>query len=130
MGGGPASDDSDLHMASDGSVVVVSRRRSPAPAESCRLVRPLADCSLSSSPLAAQLWCKSAVYVHPTSYTSDNVCGFAAVVERDRRPLLCWLPTSLLLDDEREQFLQVETAQNGTLEALALAEEGAFRAPA
>lgn len=46
-------------------------------------------------------------------------------MQRDGRPHFCWLPVSLLLEDEREQFMRVEIAQNGSLEALALSEEGA-----
>ncbi|CED83958.1 Ypt/Rab-specific GTPase-activating protein GYP7 and related proteins [Phaffia rhodozyma] len=43
------------------------------------------------------LYSKSKVYVHPSSYSKDNVPGFVAIVQQDnpQKTLLSWIPESL-----------------------------------
>lgn len=93
---------------------------------------------IMTNPLSASnklLYSKSHVYVHPTAYSRDNVCGFAALVEqkvssqfplsqlvsfsaegcvcgRSQDPnkvLLCWIPESIArARPDYESFLRAD----------------------
>ncbi|KAL7413775.1 rab-GTPase-TBC domain-containing protein [Mrakia frigida] len=77
------------------------------------ILHPVDDGSSSTSKL---LYSKSKVYVQPTSFTKDNIEGFAAIVEQrePRKILLSWIPESMARSRrDYESFLRAERGELG-----------------
>ena len=65
--------------------------------------------STSTSTSPQLVYAKSKVYIHPSSYSRDNVPGWITIVKRGKRDfLLSWIPESLLTDDDKERYIRVE----------------------
>lgn len=66
--------------------------------------------------LAHLVYAKSKVYIHPSSYSRDNVPGWIAVTRRAKRDfLLSWIPESLLKDEDKERFIKLEIGAEGAI---------------
>jgi hypothetical protein len=62
-------------------------------------------------------YCKSAVYIHPSSYSRDNVAGWIAISKRGKRDfLLSWIPDSMLRSEDKDTFVKVEIGNDGDVE--------------
>jgi len=74
--------------------------------------------STSSSPTACTLkYCKSACYIHPSSYSRDNVGGWIAISKRGKRDfLLSWIPDAMVRSEDKDKFVKVEIGVDGELE--------------
>lgn len=62
-------------------------------------------------------YCKSACYIHPSSYSRDNVQGWIAISKRGRRDfLLSWIPDAMVRSEDKDKFVRVEIGADGELE--------------
>lgn len=79
--------------------------------------------SSSSTPAACTLkYCKSACYIHPSSYSRDNVLGWIAISKRGKRDfLLSWIPDEMVRSEDKDKFVKVEIGDDGELD---MGEEG------
>lgn len=64
----------------------------------------------SSTSSCRLLWSRSAVYVHPSPKSRDNIPGFLAFLLLDACYLLAWIPTSSL-STSKEAFVLVERGE-------------------
>lgn len=68
----------------------------------------MAGSSSSSTDNSCRLlWSRSAVYVHPSNKSRDNIPGFLAILKLDACYLLAWIPTSSL-SSSKDAFVLVE----------------------
>lgn len=79
----------------------------------------------TSSPSASSCtlkYCKSACYIHPSSYSRDNVLGWIAISKRGKKDfLLSWIPDEMVRSEDKDKFVRVEIGDDGQLD---MGEEG------
>ncbi|KAK9897935.1 RabGAP/TBC [Cystobasidium minutum MCA 4210] len=105
---------------SDPDTVQVHLKSTAAMSSSGSSPGPGADDKASSSnPKCTLKYCKSACYIHPTSYSRDNVQGWIAISKRGKRDfLLSWLPDELVRSgQDKDKFVKVEIGDDGELDA-------------
>lgn len=67
------------------------------------------DSRSKDTTTSSLVYAKSKVYIHPSSYSRDNVPGWITVTKRAKRDfLLSWIPESLVRDEQKESFIRVE----------------------
>ena len=85
--------------------VNLAAERSPSAEASTSASAPAS--TMSTSPQL--VYAKSKVYIHPSSYSRDNVPGWITIVKRGKRDfLLSWIPEGLLRDEDKERYIRVE----------------------
>lgn len=95
-----------VHLKQQSSQQAMSSSSSPSPASSA--------CTLK--------YCKSACYIHPSSYSRDNVLGWIAISKRGKRDfLLSWIPDEMVRNEDKDKFVKVEIGDDGELD---VGEEG------
>lgn len=78
---------------------------------------PAAPMSSTSSGACTLKYCKSACYIHPSSYSRDNVGGWIAISKRGKRDfLLSWIPDAMVRSEDKDKFVRVEIGADGELE--------------
>lgn len=63
------------------------------------------------------IWSRSAVYIHPTKQSGDNVRGYLSLVRADGDVLVSWVPESLIKQSKQdyESYVQVDLHTDGNV---------------
>ncbi|CAD6583049.1 MAG: GTPase activating protein [Cyphobasidiales sp. Tagirdzhanova-0007] len=110
MGGGPRTPPCDVE---DDEVTTLSSESDPEVVQ-VELAKRNASPQSGVAATSALVYAKSKVYLHPTSYSRDNVPGWVSLVKRGTGDyLLSWIPESLLKHQEKEKFVKVEVEGDG-----------------
>ena len=115
MGGGPGS---PPHGIEEDEVTTRSSESDPEIVQ-INLAKNIQPNSPAPSVKSVLMYAKSKVYIHPTSYSRDNVSGWVSLVKRGKGDyLLSWIPESLLKQEDRDKFIQIEVGGDGIISGI------------